>query len=347
MKIKKHIFLFFIFCNLLFDPYLFSQDPQFSQFYANPLYLASSFAGSSKSGTRIALNYRNQWPVVVQAFQTYNVSFDHYFPKIRSGAGIYYLRDVGGSLKLTNNIVAAHYSYDFQVSHNWHVRPGLSFAYLFSSYNFNNSVTFEEVYEESINNTDFRSVIIPPFDNKQDFDFSASVMTYNNNLWLGLNVDHFLQPNLLFYKSEYPENLKLTQVLKYSLFGGVRMRLRGNLLKYYKESLTFAFNYKQQHKFKQLDVGTYYHLFPIVIGVWYRGIPLIKGKVNNARNPGHDAVVFLLGYKINSLNIGYSFDFTISQLQIVAGGAHELSFVWDFEIKQRQKKPEALPCPDI
>lgn len=323
-----------------------SQDPQFSQFYANPLYLAPSFAGSSKSGTRTALNYRNQWPVVNQAYQTYNFSFDHYFPKIRSGAGIYYLRDIAGSLDLTNNIIAAHYSYDFQVSRTWHIRPGASFAYLHSSFNHNKFVTYEEVYKEYLEQINANPVIIPPYENKQDFDFSTSVMTYNNNFWLGLNVDHFLQPNLLFYQSNYPENLKLIKTLKYSLFGGIKMRLRGNLLKYYKESLTFAFNYKQQHTFKQLDIGTYYHLFPVVIGVWYRGIPLVKGKVNNARNPGHDAVVFLLGYKINSLNIGYSFDFTISQLQIIGGGAHEISFVWNFEIKERQKKPDPLPCPD-
>jgi len=37
------------------------QDPQFTQFYANPLYLAPSFAGATQQD-RITAVYRNQWP---------------------------------------------------------------------------------------------------------------------------------------------------------------------------------------------------------------------------------------------------------------------------------------------
>ncbi len=38
-----------------------TQDPQFSQFYSSPLYLAPSFAGATDGGRGI-LNYRDQWP---------------------------------------------------------------------------------------------------------------------------------------------------------------------------------------------------------------------------------------------------------------------------------------------
>lgn len=58
-----------------------AQDPLFSQFYANPLYLAPSFTGAGNKGTRVALNYRDQWPAVPRAFTTYSFSFDHYFEK--------------------------------------------------------------------------------------------------------------------------------------------------------------------------------------------------------------------------------------------------------------------------
>jgi hypothetical protein len=61
-----------------------AQDPHFSQFYSNPLYLATSFAGSSL-GSRVVLNYRDQWPSVPGTYITSSFSFDHYFPKIKSG----------------------------------------------------------------------------------------------------------------------------------------------------------------------------------------------------------------------------------------------------------------------
>ena len=38
-----------------------AQDPAFSQFYANPLYLNPAFAGTNIC-PRVNLNYRDQWP---------------------------------------------------------------------------------------------------------------------------------------------------------------------------------------------------------------------------------------------------------------------------------------------
>ncbi|MEY3270304.1 MAG: hypothetical protein RIS89_402, partial [Bacteroidota bacterium] len=40
---------------------LLAQDPTFTQFYANPVYMNPALAGSSGC-PRVALNYRNEWP---------------------------------------------------------------------------------------------------------------------------------------------------------------------------------------------------------------------------------------------------------------------------------------------
>ena len=48
---------------------VFAQDPQFSQFYAAPLYLNPAFAGSSELA-RVGINYRNQWPAMPGNFVT-------------------------------------------------------------------------------------------------------------------------------------------------------------------------------------------------------------------------------------------------------------------------------------
>ncbi|WP_417266065.1 type IX secretion system membrane protein PorP/SprF, partial [Brumimicrobium sp.] len=49
----------------------YAQDPQFSQFYANPIYLNPAFAGSHGC-PRFAVNYRNQWPALSGTFVTYS-----------------------------------------------------------------------------------------------------------------------------------------------------------------------------------------------------------------------------------------------------------------------------------
>jgi hypothetical protein len=60
---------------------LLAQDPTFTQFYANPVYLNPALAGSSGC-PRVALNYRNQWPQLTGNYVTYAASYDSYFKNI-------------------------------------------------------------------------------------------------------------------------------------------------------------------------------------------------------------------------------------------------------------------------
>ncbi|MBK7407842.1 MAG: PorP/SprF family type IX secretion system membrane protein [Saprospirales bacterium] len=56
---------------------LFSQDPQFGQFYAAPLQTNPAMTGVHTGRYRIALNYRDQWNSVVdEPFRTFAASFD-------------------------------------------------------------------------------------------------------------------------------------------------------------------------------------------------------------------------------------------------------------------------------
>ncbi|EMR01654.1 type IX secretion system membrane protein PorP/SprF [Cesiribacter andamanensis] len=48
---------------LLTSTPLFAQDPQFSQYYANPLYLNPALTGNGSAG-RVGVNFRQQWPSI-------------------------------------------------------------------------------------------------------------------------------------------------------------------------------------------------------------------------------------------------------------------------------------------
>ena len=87
-----------------------AQDPQYSQFYAAPLYLNPAFAGSAL-GTRATLNYRNQWPSLEASFVTYSDSVDHYFPNMKSGVGLIITNDEQGFGKFRNTDIGAQYAY--------------------------------------------------------------------------------------------------------------------------------------------------------------------------------------------------------------------------------------------
>ena len=73
----SRVFKLILFLIVLLNLNSFGQDPQFSQFYANPMYLSPSFAGST-NGTRAVLNFRDQWPAIPGSFITYSASVDHY-----------------------------------------------------------------------------------------------------------------------------------------------------------------------------------------------------------------------------------------------------------------------------
>ena len=60
-----------------------SQDPQFSQFYANPLYLNPALAGGALA-PRLTANYRNQWPALSANFVTASFGTDVFLPNYKS-----------------------------------------------------------------------------------------------------------------------------------------------------------------------------------------------------------------------------------------------------------------------
>jgi type IX secretion system PorP/SprF family membrane protein len=70
-----------------------AQDPQFSQFYANPLYLNPALAGGDLA-PRVTFNYRNQWPGIPGNFVTTAFGVDHFFSGVNSGVGFYVMNDI-------------------------------------------------------------------------------------------------------------------------------------------------------------------------------------------------------------------------------------------------------------
>ena len=89
---KKLVILFAL---ISLSETVLAQDPTFTQFYANPLYLNPAFAGSHGC-PRFALNYRNEWPNLSGNYVTYSASYDQYFKNISGGFGVLALHDQQG-----------------------------------------------------------------------------------------------------------------------------------------------------------------------------------------------------------------------------------------------------------
>jgi type IX secretion system PorP/SprF family membrane protein len=272
------------------------QDPTFSQFYASPLYLAPSFAGATEE-YRLGMNYRNQWPAVPGVFHTYSISFDKAMPNFNSGIGVLATYDVAGSGDLSTTNIGLVYSYDFNINKEWHIRPGVQFKFYYLGLDI-----YKLIFNSQLTGSGTTpSVYPPPFDNVADVDFATSALVYNDRGWAGFTLDHLLVPKTSFYGED--SNVPV----KFNLFGGTQIMRKTRLRVKLQEVLSVAVNFQKQAKFYQTDLGLYYYRDPLIFGMWYRGIPFMTSQAG-------DAIIGLVGIKTNQFHLGYSYDFTISNL---------------------------------
>jgi len=323
----KRIYIVFLILSFIIDKAGYSQDSQFSQFYASPLYLSPSFAGST-DGHRINVNYRNQWPNISKSFQTYSIGYDHYFPHLKSGFGLLLFREqAGASLLATTNIGIA-YSYKFRFRSGWRISPGLSFFYTQRNVNFGSLEFYDELYSGTT--TTEQDIL----GKKADVDATFSALAFNKNIWFGFTWDRILKPNRSLTGEE------LEDPWKFSIYGGTKFSIFDKYNWASGQSLSPSFLFKMQDKYTQLDIGVYWYQEPLVLGIWYRGIPVFKDLASN------DALAFLIGFKVDQFSIGYSYDLTISKLVGFTGGAHEISITYLFNqgVTKREKR-KIIPCP--
>ena len=312
----------------------YSQDPSFSQFYANPVYLNPAMAGSSDCG-RLSLNYNNQWPGITNSFVTYSVSYDQFVDKLSGGLGIIMNFDVAGDGILKTSTISGTYSYKLQVNENLFLNAALQGGYYNKQLDWDKLVFGSEVDPSDPN---FGSSEVVPDNLSFGFaDFATGILlAINDNIFAGFAAHHLTQPNISFYKNE---DSKLE--IKYTAHAGARLHLSQSNYKRSKDdfkqtSVSPNILYQKQGDFQQLNVGVYFNLYPFVFGTWYR---------HAFENP--NSITALVGLRYNKFNFGYSYDYAVSQINKVSGGSHEISFTWHFNCNKKINRYEAIKCPSF
>lgn len=302
-----------------------AQDPQFSQFYANPLFLNPAFAGSTECG-RINLNYRNQWPGLSNAYATYNASYDQSLPGINSGFGVLLMNDQQGDGALSSTSISGFYVYKLKVSEPIIVNFGVKASFYQEHLNWDKLIFADQINSATGEISGSTSETPPSSFNISVVDFSVgALMSYYDLFFVGFAVDHITQPQLSFY--ENPDS-KLN--MKISGHASVNINLTQGMLGGYDENdimLQPSILYMQQGEFHQINAGLYINKRPFVVGAYYR---------HNFQNP--DAVIALVGLTFNNVRFGYSYDITMSNVGGKAGGAHEISLGWNFCVYKQGKR---------
>lgn len=320
---------------LSFSPSVYGQDPTFSQFYSNPLYLNPALAGTGEC-SRIMFNYRNQWPSMPGNFVTYSASADHYVNALSGGIGVIITADNAANGLMNTTRISAIYAYHLKLSYNVSLNAGFN-------------ATFHQQKIKS-NDLIYRDMIDPvsgtinpgntgeiPVDNSTvnaaDFNLGLA-LGIKEKYFIGFAVDHVAQPALNYYNDS--ENNFLYR--KYTVHAGARINLISNNYKNSSDGLVLSPNilYQQQQNAKQLNAGFFVERSPLIAGIWYR---------YTFENP--DGVIFLLGIKQKRFKFGYSYDLTLSKLKGATAGAHEVSLAILVGCNKKRNKPGAIKCPEF
>ena len=335
-KRKFYFFLIFFFFTALNT---FGQDPHFSQFYANPLYLNPAFAGTV-NGPRFSINFRDQWPSIPRNFVTFSGSYDQHINALHGGIGILVTADIAGKGLLKTYNAGAIYNFRARVTHQFNLQFAVKGSYLSSTLDWYGLRFASDPYEPLELPDDFQQ--------KPQFDISVGMVGYTPFLYFGLAVHHLLPLKMrLTEKSTDKWGLKWTahvggkitikQKMKNEInFGDIF--LHPNIIfisQGLKSDSTIA---RLKGTFHYLHEGFYFNFYPFTIGAWLR---------HNFKNL--DAFIVTCGIEYKIFRIGYSYDFNLTQLERT-GGAHEVSlqFFIPYTPKASQKKHQRhapVDCP--
>ncbi len=299
-----------------------AQDPQFTQFYANPLYLNPAFAGTARC-PRVVLNYRNQWPALSGTFVTTSASYDQDVRGIMGGLGLLVTSDQAGKGTLNTTTVSGIYSYTQAISRKFSIKAGFQATYFQKSLDWN-KLTFGDMIDPRRGFV-YATNDVPRGGSVGNADFSAGFLGYTDVFFVGIAAHHLTEPNesLIVGTSKMP--MKITAHAGAAIPLGVRGKYGAP-----KTKLSPSILYQQQAAFRQLNLGLYVDHGPIMAGVWYRS---------------RDAFIALIGFHTEHLKFGYSYDVTTSKLTTATAGSHEISLTLQFDCKKKRRRVRTVPCP--
>ena len=300
-----------------------SQDAEFTQFYSNPIYLNPAFAGSNIC-PRMSINHRSQWTGIPSVFNTTSFSYDQNFEKFKGGLGILILSD-----RLTNSIqnnkISGIYSYELKISKKIILRTGLEASFWQNKFD-QSQLTYIDMIDP------LRGFVLPTSNSLLNnsingVDFSAGILAYRENVFLGFSTHHLSEPEQSFFSN----NSKLER--KYTLNFGchipINKKTSSNDEKFI---LSPNLIWKSQGYNEQLNLGFYAEKEPYVIGFWFRD---------------NNNYAFLVGTKVGLIKIGYSYDINLSRLYIASSGSHEISIQFNFQCQNKNNIKQALSCPSF
>ena len=272
---------------LVFSSIKAQQIPPLSQYSLNP-YAINPAAIATNDQLQLAFTYRKLW-AGIDGSPTIQFLSGNMKVANAMGAGMKIFNYQAGPMRKTG--VELTYSYHLEINTETRLAFGLS-GLIYQFYLKKSDLEVEDPNDPVFAGED--KMIVP--------DASFGTYLYGENYFVGLSVPQLINRNIDLKSDNI---LQEKQVRHYYLFGGYNFEINQDLM--LKPSLLFKFI---EAGLFQVDVNTqvvYKDAF--IFGLSYRS---------------SDAIVFQLGFHYEELLIGYSYDLSISGLNVSTFGSHEI-----------------------
>ena len=303
----------------------FAQDPEFTQFYANKLYLNPAFAGSHNC-PRVVMNYRNQWPAITGNFVTTAFAYDQHVDGIKGGLGLLVTNDQAGQSTLKTTRVSGIYSYRQAIGRKFSIKFGVEATFFQKSLDWS-KLTFGDMIDPR-RGFIYQTGDVPRGNGRRGFfDVSAGAVGFGKNYYFGAAVHHLNRPDesMILGTSRLP--MRFTGHVGADIPLGQRGRYTNTT------SISPNIIYQYQNGFQELNIGTYVKYGDFTVGAWYRN---------------RDAFILLFGISLEKFRIGYSYDLTVSKLgNGISGGSHEVSLGINLKCRKKARNFRKISCPSF
>jgi type IX secretion system PorP/SprF family membrane protein len=299
---------------------LFAQDPEFTQFYANPLYLNPAFAGTAHC-PRVSLNYRNQWPGISGSFVTTSASYDQHVDALSGGVGLLVWNDQAGEQTMSTTNISGMYSYQIPITRRFSLKAGIQTTWAQKSVDWS-KLTFGDMID-SRRGFIYDTQEVQRNSSANYVDFSAGILGFSENYFIGFAVNHLTEPDESVIQGSSPLPRKYT----FHAGGVIPVSSKGDLA-----SISPNLLIQYQEQFLQINYGMYFSKGPIMGGLWYRN---------------SDSFIALIGIHTGIMKFGYSYDITVSKLTQTTAGSHELSLGLNFDCKPKKRRFRTISCPSF
>jgi type IX secretion system PorP/SprF family membrane protein len=315
-----------------------AQDKHFSQYFSSPLNLNPALTGKFDGTVRFTGNFRNQWPGINNAFVTTTIGIDGQILKNkiretdRLAVGLLAYNDRNGNGILSLNAISASAAYHLALDEDGRHQLGVGFQAGYASRRLD--VT-KAVFEDQLTTLGFTGVTNEVFTNtiinKNYFDLNLGFM-YSGST----NGENLFYLNGAYYHANRPK--ESFRGANFLLPGRVSVSAGGLIPVNEMLDVHVSGLYMQQAAANTASIGGAAQIYvrrneyeppvSVYVGAWHRF---------------RDALIPYVGLEFQSMRIGYTRDFTVSNLTNRASGVNgnEISLIW----VKKQKDGKNLPCP--